>query len=209
MLDALEALFLRLDSKLGLLREEINNSDNSNILRFEPNEVAIELANKAREELLKEVELKRDNDIKEMKISCDFVVGQQNISVCCLVGRLYVSHDLLNRIQFVYLWPCLTTLALPPPPLKLVSSLSIRRSYISPDLILPYTAECVFYAHSVQPGSFEMEIRSFNSTNIHEEVNKNSQEYVVKHEKLNSPLRLELCQIDYHLNRIILFLENR
>lgn len=209
MIDALEEIFERLTAKIERLRGEVEQSNQENLI-VSPKEELIDELNRSRKILLSQVELKRDVDLGKYQnvdanidevqksFSVYFIVGKQNLIACSLAGRLRVEHDLLSRVQFLKFRPLISHVALPRP--KYETNLSSRKSPISPDLILPYSIDRVFYARSISPGSFEISLWNFLGE---------PKEYASKIESLKDPLSLEMCQIDCELNRIILYLENR
>lgn len=210
MIDALEEIFERLTAKIERLRDEVEQSNRENLIVSPKEDELIDELNRSRKILLSQVELKRDVDlgkyqnveanVDEVKksFSVYFLVGKQNLIACSLAGRLRIEHDLLSRVQFLKFRPLISHVALPRP--KYERNLSSRKSPISPDLILPYSIDRVFYARSISPGSFEINLWNFLGE---------PKEYASKIELLKDPLSLEMCQIDYELNRIILYLENR
>lgn len=210
MLDALEDLFSRIDAKLGQLKTDISNSTYESILVKRENDDLLKADEfrQACKTLLKEIHDNQDRDLNKysnspndtIEKSVYFIPGKQNINACDLAGRVRVVHDLISRVQFANFWPRQLTVELPKPKTDRFNMCS-QKSFISPDLILPHSVERIVYAHSVTPGHYELEIHNGQTNEF--------QEYLHETGHPIDSLRLELCQVDYELDRIILYLENR
>lgn len=216
MIEQIEDTFKKLDSKIETLRKEWENVDHVEIPLIDSSIVTNEL-NNARNYMLSRMRKQRDSNFEKLKndTSMDseklkmdmiyFIAGTQNLFACELAGSVRAATEILSRIQFLHLLPHPKTIHLPR--LETSNLTYYRNQNINSDLLIPYSLEKIFYARSngleATSNSYDLEIKNFLA----------NQDYLSKREHLSSifdkSFKLEFCQIDYELNRVIVFFENK
>ena len=212
MIEQIENTFTKLKEKIETLRIKVESSDfydqvglvDSTIVTNDFNNIRNDMLNKIRKKRDFELDRLKDNTTKPDEIKYDriyFLAGTQSLLECGLAGNVRIECDILSRIQFLKLRPHSKTIRLP----RLeTSNLSYyRQQSINFDLLLPYSPEKIFYAYSssleATSNSYNLQIKNFSK----------NRDYLFKSENvIGKGIKLELCQIDYELNRVIVFFEN-